>query len=69
MILAVDQGTSQTTCLVFDDQAELVGRAADDLSVPAAKVADSARKPWKTAAFVALALPVIAFGTYFAVRR
>jgi cytochrome c-type biogenesis protein CcmH len=47
--------------------AELVGRAADDLSVPAAKVADAARKPWKTAAFVALALPVIAFGTYFAV--
>ncbi|HWF26436.1 MAG TPA: glycerol kinase GlpK [Solirubrobacteraceae bacterium] len=27
MILAIDQGTTGTTCLVFDDQAELVGRS------------------------------------------
>jgi len=27
MILAIDQGTTGTTCLVFDEQAELVGRA------------------------------------------
>jgi glycerol kinase len=28
MILAIDQGTSGTTCLVFDGQAELIGRAS-----------------------------------------
>ena len=28
MILAIDQGTTGTTCLVFDHQAELIGRAA-----------------------------------------
>jgi glycerol kinase len=27
-ILAIDQGTTGTTCLVFDEQAELIGRAA-----------------------------------------
>ncbi|MGH2869139.1 MAG: FGGY family carbohydrate kinase, partial [Solirubrobacteraceae bacterium] len=27
MILAIDQGTTGTTCLVFDDQAELAGRS------------------------------------------
>ena len=27
MILAIDQGTTGTTCLVFDDEAELIGRA------------------------------------------
>src|SRR3981189_2228797 len=27
MILAIDQGTSGTTCLVFDPEAELIGRA------------------------------------------
>ncbi|HEX8977680.1 MAG TPA: glycerol kinase GlpK [Solirubrobacteraceae bacterium] len=27
MILAIDQGTTGTTCLVFDDSAELIGRA------------------------------------------
>jgi glycerol kinase len=32
MILAIDQGTTGTTCLVFDDQAELVGRAYRELS-------------------------------------
>src|SRR5437899_53795 len=28
MILAIDQGTTGTTCLVFDERAELDGRAA-----------------------------------------
>jgi glycerol kinase len=28
MILAIDQGTSGTTCLVFDERAELIGRAS-----------------------------------------
>src|SRR5215469_16716581 len=32
MILAIDQGTSGTTCLVFDGQAELIGRAYRELS-------------------------------------
>jgi glycerol kinase len=27
VILAIDQGTTGTTCLVFDEQAELIGRA------------------------------------------
>ena len=27
MILAIDQGTTGTTCLVFDRDAELIGRA------------------------------------------
>ena len=27
MILAIDQGTTGTTCLIFDERAELVGRA------------------------------------------
>ena len=27
MILAIDQGTTGTTCLVFDDEARLAGRA------------------------------------------
>src|ERR1700676_5349528 len=27
MILAIDQGTTGTTCLVFDEQAEPIGRA------------------------------------------
>src|SRR5439155_26780551 len=27
MILAIDQGTTGTTCLVFDGEAELIGRA------------------------------------------
>jgi glycerol kinase len=29
-ILAIDQGTTGTTCLVFDEQAELIGRAASE---------------------------------------
>ncbi len=32
MILAIDQGTTGTTCLVFDEQAEPVGRAYRELS-------------------------------------
>ena len=27
MILAIDQGTTGTTCLVFDEEGELAGRA------------------------------------------
>jgi glycerol kinase len=27
VILAIDQGTTGTTCLVFDDEAELIGHA------------------------------------------
>ena len=47
--------------------AELVGRAEDDLSAPATKALASSRKPWLVAAVVAVALPVLSFGTYFAV--
>ncbi len=32
MILAIDQGTTGTTCLVFDEQANLVGRAAREFA-------------------------------------
>jgi glycerol kinase len=32
MILAIDQGTTGTTCLVFDEQAELLGRAYREFS-------------------------------------
>ena len=32
MILAIDQGTTGTTCLVFDEQAELIGRAQREFS-------------------------------------
>jgi glycerol kinase len=32
MILAIDQGTTGTTCLVFDEQAELIGRAYNEFS-------------------------------------
>src|SRR4051812_29238097 len=32
VILAIDQGTSGTTCLVFDGEAELVGRAAREFT-------------------------------------
>jgi glycerol kinase len=32
MILAIDQGTTGTTCLVFDEQAELLGRAYNEFS-------------------------------------
>src|ERR1700722_19493050 len=32
MILAIDQGTTGTTCLVFDEQAELIGRGYREFS-------------------------------------
>lgn len=32
MILAIDQGTTATTCIVFDERAEAIGRAAAELS-------------------------------------
>jgi glycerol kinase len=32
VILAIDQGTTGTTCLVFDERAELVGRASSELT-------------------------------------
>ncbi len=32
MILAIDQGTTGTTCLVFDDRAEVIGRAYKELA-------------------------------------
>ncbi len=32
MILAIDQGTTATTCIVFDDRAEPIGRAQAELS-------------------------------------
>src|SRR5436305_1388728 len=32
MILAIDQGTAGTTCLVFDEQAEMIGRAAREFA-------------------------------------
>src|SRR5438445_6749609 len=32
MILAIDQGTTGTTCLVFDERAELVGRAYGEIT-------------------------------------
>ncbi|HTD58679.1 MAG TPA: FGGY family carbohydrate kinase, partial [Solirubrobacteraceae bacterium] len=32
MILAIDQGTTGTTCIVFDEQAEPVGRAYRELT-------------------------------------
>src|ERR1700685_1596725 len=32
MILAIDQGTTGTTCLVFDERVELLGRAYGELA-------------------------------------
>src|ERR1700685_1968746 len=34
MILAIDQGTSGTTCVVFDEQAEPIGRSYRELTQP-----------------------------------
>jgi cytochrome c-type biogenesis protein CcmH len=45
--------------------AELVERAGSDLAA-APRPADSARRPWITAAAVAVALPLVAFGVYLA---
>jgi cytochrome c-type biogenesis protein CcmH len=47
--------------------AELVGRAATDLSGPRDAPAVEARKPWRTAAVAALAMPALAFGLYLAI--
>ena len=38
MILAIDQGTTGTTCLVFDDQAELIGRAYREFDAALSRV-------------------------------
>lgn len=47
---------------------ELVGRAGSDLEAPAPTPAQpQARKPWTVAAIAALAVPLVAFGTYLAV--
>lgn len=47
--------------------AELVQRAETDLSIASHAPAAAAKKPWITATVVAVALPLIAFGTYLAV--
>ena len=46
--------------------AELVERAQDDLAARGDKSRDALGKPWATVVIVALALPAITFGTYFA---
>lgn len=46
--------------------ADLVGRAADDLSPAAAAGEVPARKPWGAAAIAGAAIPAIAFGLYLA---
>lgn len=45
--------------------AELVSRAQTDLAAAPARV-DAPKKPWITAALVAVALPLVAFGVYLA---
>ena len=47
--------------------ADLVGRAADDLSAPAAPAPVASKKPWPVAAAVAAAVPLLAFGIYLAI--
>jgi cytochrome c-type biogenesis protein CcmH len=47
--------------------AELVQRADADLAIPAAVSTAPAKRPWVVAVIVAVALPLIAFGTYLAV--
>ena len=46
--------------------AELIDRAGDDLAGRGGEAPAAARRPWITAAIVALALPAIAFGFYIA---
>src|SRR5688500_14729151 len=46
---------------------ELVQRAAQDLARDEAAPAPVARRPWATAVVAAIAIPLIAFGTYFAI--
>ena len=47
--------------------AELVERAGNDLSPPVSMPVDASGKPWITAIVAALALPLVAFGTYLAI--
>jgi cytochrome c-type biogenesis protein CcmH len=47
--------------------AELVERAGNDLSSSASMPVDTTSKPWITAMIAALALPLVAFGTYLAI--
>jgi cytochrome c-type biogenesis protein CcmH len=47
--------------------AELVERARDDLSRPETTPPAAARKPWALVTGVALAIPLVAFGTYLAI--
>ena len=47
--------------------AELVGRAADDLSPARPSTAAPARKPWVAAAIAGIAIPALAFGLYLAI--
>ena len=47
--------------------ADLVQRAETDLSIAPLAPAAAAKRPWITATVVALALPLLAFGTYLAV--
>ena len=46
--------------------AELVDRARDDLAARGEPAPGAAARPWATVAIVAVSLPAIAFGTYFA---
>src|SRR5262249_26832667 len=47
--------------------AELVARADADLAPEATPVLPPARRPWIAASMVAIAIPVLSFGVYFAI--
>ncbi|MEO7743586.1 MAG: c-type cytochrome biogenesis protein CcmI [Usitatibacter sp.] len=47
--------------------ADLIGRAADDLSPALASTGASERKPWAAAAVAGIAIPGLAFGLYLAI--
>ena len=47
--------------------ADLVGRAADDLSAAPPAAASAARRPWMAAAIAGIAIPALAFGLYLAI--
>jgi glycerol kinase len=56
MILAIDQGTTGTTCLVFDEQAEPIGRAYREFTQHFPRpgwVEHDAREIWETTSAVA----------------
>ncbi|HEV2770521.1 MAG TPA: glycerol kinase GlpK [Solirubrobacteraceae bacterium] len=58
MVLAIDQGTTGTTCLVFDAEGGLAGRAADEFSQHFPRpgwVEHDAAEIWKVTRAVALA--------------